>query len=87
MQSHADMWLRALTANAPEDGDLAAALRAGYEWITTYREPTGVAVALEHAARVAEATAAGILQPAEGQVQVLAALSLAETLDAGARGA
>ncbi|WP_416965114.1 hypothetical protein [Streptomyces sp. Agncl-13] len=31
--------------------------------------------------------AAGILQPAEGQAQVLAALSLAETLDAGARGA
>ncbi|MBK3625718.1 hypothetical protein JHN59_12865 [Streptomyces sp. MBT49] len=89
MQSHADLWLRALTTNAPEDhgGDLAAALRAGFEWLTTYREPTGVATALEHAARIAEATAAGILQPAEGQAQVLAALSLAETLDAGARGA
>lgn len=89
VESHADMWLRALTTNTPEDhdGDLAAALRAGYEWITTYREPTGVAMALEHAARIAEATAAGVLQPAEGQVQVLAALSLAETLDAGARGA
>ncbi|WP_327740515.1 hypothetical protein OG749_46500 (plasmid) [Streptomyces nojiriensis] len=89
VQSHADVWLRALTTNAPEDhdGDLAAALRAGFEWLTTYREPTGVAMALEHAARIAEATAAGTLQPAEGQVQVLAALSLAETLDAGARGA
>lgn len=89
VQSHADLWLRALTTNGPEDhdGDLAAALRAGFEWLTTYREPTGVAMALEHAARVAEATAAGTLQPAEGQVQVLAALSLAETLDAGSRGA
>ncbi|MFI5822871.1 hypothetical protein ACIA8I_27820 [Streptomyces rishiriensis] len=89
VQSHADLWLRALTANGPEDhdGDLAAALHAGYEWITTHREPTGVAVALEHAARIAEATAVGTLQPAEGQAQVLAALSLAETLDAVARGA
>ncbi|QUW85846.1 hypothetical protein SMIR_41855 (plasmid) [Streptomyces mirabilis] len=89
VQSHADLWLRALTTNAPEDhgGDLAAALRAGFEWLTTYREPTGVATALEHAARIAEATAAGTLQPAEGQAQVLAALNLAETLDASGRGA
>ncbi|MFF9458073.1 hypothetical protein [Streptomyces flaveolus] len=89
VQSHAHLWLRALTTTGPEDhdGDLAAALRAGFDWLTTYREPTGVAMALEHAARVAEATAAGTLQLAEGQVQVLAALSLAETLDAGARGA
>ncbi|MEU6098912.1 hypothetical protein [Streptomyces sp. NPDC047079] len=46
-----------------------------------------MAMALEHAARIAGATAAGTLPLAEGQVQVLAALSLAETLDAGSRGA
>lgn len=89
VQSHADLWLRALTTNGPEDhdGDLASALRAGFEWLTTYREPTGVAMALEHAARVVEATVAGTLKPEQGQMQVLAALSLAETLDAGLRGA
>ncbi|MFD8417408.1 hypothetical protein ACFV2Q_37665 [Streptomyces sp. NPDC059650] len=89
VQSHVDLWLRALPTNGPEDhdGDLAAALRAGFEWLTAHREPTGVAMALEHAARIAEATAAGMLQPTEGQVQVLAALSMAETLDAGSRGA
>ncbi|MFE3558704.1 hypothetical protein ACFXKW_28170 [Streptomyces sp. NPDC059193] len=83
------MWLLALTTNAPEyhDGDLAAALRAGYVWLTAHREPTGLATALEHAARIAEATTAGTLQPAEGQAQLLAALSMAETLDASARGA
>jgi hypothetical protein len=89
VQSHADLWLRALTANGPEDhdGDLAAALRAGFELLTVHREPSGVAIALEHAARIAEAIAVGILPLAEGQAQVLAALSTAETLDAGARGA
>lgn len=89
VQSHADLWLRPLTANGPEDhdGDLAAALRAGYELITADREPTGVAIALEHAARVAEAVTAQTLPLAAGQAQVLAALGAAETLDAGARGA
>ncbi|MEV5043548.1 hypothetical protein AB0N20_02330 [Streptomyces griseoincarnatus] len=89
VQSHADLWLRPLAANGPEDhgGDLAAALRAGYALLTAHREPTGVAIALEHAARIAEAVAAGTLPLAEGQAQVLAALSAAETLDAGARGA
>ncbi|MDR3082510.1 MAG: hypothetical protein LBV60_16565 [Streptomyces sp.] len=68
MQSHADLWLRPLAANGPEDhnGNLAAAFRAGYEWLTAHREPTGVAVALEHAARIAEAVTAGTLSPAEG---------------------
>ncbi|WP_435057682.1 hypothetical protein [Streptomyces sp. bgisy060] len=89
MESHAALWLRPLTANGPEDhdGDLAAALRAGYELLTADREPTGVAIALDHAARIAEAITAGTLPLAEGQAQVLAALSAAETLDAGARGA
>jgi hypothetical protein len=89
VQSHADLWLRPLAANGPEDhgGDLAAALRAGYALLTAHREPTGVAIALEHAARIAEAITTGTLPQAEGQAQVLAALSTAETLDAGARGA
>ncbi|RSS81679.1 hypothetical protein EF919_39980 [Streptomyces sp. WAC02707] len=89
VRSHSDLWLRALTAHGPEDhaGDLAAALRAGYEFLTSHREPTGVATALEHAARVAEAVTAGTLPLAEGQAQVLAALSMAETLDAKVRGA
>ncbi|MFD7341529.1 hypothetical protein ACFV98_36980 [Streptomyces violascens] len=73
-----------MTANRPEDhgGDLAAALRAGYELLTVNRKPTGVAIALAHAARVAEAITVGILPLAEGQAQILAALSAAETLDA-----
>ncbi|MFI6688381.1 hypothetical protein [Streptomyces sp. NPDC050485] len=89
VQSHSDVWLRALTTHGPEDhdGDLASALRAGFEWLTAYREPTGVAMALEHAARIAEATAAGALPLADGQFQLLVALSMAETLDAGSRGA
>ncbi|WP_030578565.1 hypothetical protein [Streptomyces anulatus] len=89
VQSHTDLWLRPLATNGPEDhgGNLAAPLRAGYALLTAHREPTGVAIALEHAARIAEAVAAGTLPLAEGQAQVLAALSAAETLDAGARGA
>ncbi|MGC4916356.1 hypothetical protein [Streptomyces albogriseolus] len=89
VQSHAAAWLVPLTANGPEDhsGDLAAALRAGYELLTVSREPTGVAIALEHAARIAEAIAIGALPLVEGRAQVLAALGAAETLDAGARGA
>ncbi|MFB8310124.1 hypothetical protein ACFC5T_16365 [Streptomyces sp. NPDC055961] len=89
VESHAALWLRPLTANGPEDydGDLAAALRAGYELLTADREPTGVAIALGHAAVIASAITAGTLSLAEGQAQVLAALSAAETLDAGARGA
>lgn len=89
VQSHAALWLVPLTTNGPEDhgGDLAAALRAGHELLTAHREPTGVAIALEHAARIAEAVTAGSLRLADGQAQVLAALSAAETLDAGARGA
>ncbi|MGW4548570.1 hypothetical protein ACWEN4_19670 [Streptomyces violaceorubidus] len=89
VQSHADLWLRPLAANGPEDhnGDLATALRAGYELLTVNREPTGVAIALEHAARIAEAINLGTLALSEGRAQVLAALGAAETLDAGARGA
>ncbi|MFC7983318.1 hypothetical protein RI578_41100 (plasmid) [Streptomyces sp. BB1-1-1] len=89
VQSHAALWLVPLTTNGPQDhdGDLAAALRAGHELLTAHREPTGVAIALEHAARIAEAVTAGSLPLADGQAQVLAALSAAETLDAGARGA
>ncbi len=45
-----------------------------------------MAIALEHAARIAEAITAGTLPQAEGQAQVLAALSAAGTLDAGAHG-
>lgn len=46
-QPHADLWLQPLAANGPEDhdGDLAAAPRAGYELLTTSREPPGVAIA------------------------------------------
>jgi hypothetical protein len=89
VQHHAGLWLRALTANGPgdHDGDLAAALRAGFEFLTAHREPSGVAIALEHVARIAEAVAAGTLPVTQGQAQVLAALGAAETLAAGARGA
>ncbi|MEU8544564.1 hypothetical protein AB0C52_31985 [Streptomyces sp. NPDC048717] len=91
VQSHAASWLVPSTANGPEDhdGDLAAALRARYKLLTVLREPTGVVVALEHAAWIAEAEAitVGALPLAEGRAQVLTALSATETLDAGARGA
>jgi hypothetical protein len=42
---------------------------------------------MEHAARIAEAIAAGTLPVAKGQAQVLAALNAAKSLDAGSRGA
>ncbi|MFF9074488.1 hypothetical protein ACF1A9_19625 [Streptomyces sp. NPDC014872] len=89
VQSHADSWIRPLTAEGPEDheGDIALALRTAYERLTECREPNEVAAVIEHAARIAEAVATGALPAAEGQIQVLAALSVAETLDACARGA
>ncbi|WP_073814910.1 hypothetical protein [Streptomyces sp. CB02261] len=49
---------------------------------TLHREPTGVAVVIGHAARIATALATGDVDMEDGQSQVLAALSIAETLDA-----
>ncbi|MFD3729026.1 hypothetical protein [Streptomyces sp. NPDC058671] len=88
VESHADLWLRPLTAHGPEDhgGDLPRALTAAYETLTLHREPTEVAVAIGHAARIATALATGDLDMEDGQSQVLAALSIAETLDAASRG-
>lgn len=83
--------------------DVAAALRAAHDWLAgehvdgperpqvppaRFLMPVdGVRAALDQAARAAEALAAGLVEEPHGQVQVLAALSVAETLDALGRGA
>jgi hypothetical protein len=83
--------------------DVAAALCAARDWLAgehvdaherfllppvrSLMPLDGVRVALDHAARAAEALAAGLVEDHEGQGQVLAALSIAEALDALGRGA
>lgn len=83
--------------------DVAAALRAAHDWLSgehvdgperplvpparSLMPLDGVRVALDQAARAAEALAAGLVEEHHGQVQVLAALAVAETLDALGRGA
>ncbi|MEU9777089.1 hypothetical protein [Streptomyces sp. NPDC047968] len=92
VQSHSDLWLRPLAMHGPEDhgGDVALALAAAVEFLVgarAGREAGGVPAALGHAARVAEALAAGVLGVEEGQAQVLAALSAAEAVAVADRGA
>ncbi|MGW1815432.1 hypothetical protein ACWCQM_17965 [Streptomyces sp. NPDC002125] len=92
VQSHSDLWLRPLAMNGLEDysGDVALALGAAAQFLAgarAYREEGGTVAALGHAARVAEALAAGVLGTEEGQAQVLAALSAAETVVSADRGA
>lgn len=92
VQSHSDLWLRSLAMHGTEDhgGDVALALAAATEFLAgvrACREAGGVTAALGHAARVAEALAAGVLGADEGQAQVLAALSAAETVVIADRGA
>ncbi|QKZ20305.1 hypothetical protein [Streptomyces chartreusis] len=83
--------------------DVAAALRAAHDWLAgehvdgpqrplvpparSLMPLDGVRVALDQAARAAEALAVGLMEEHHGQGQVLAALSVAETLDALGRGA
>ncbi|MCL6731038.1 hypothetical protein [Streptomyces neyagawaensis] len=83
--------------------DVAATLRAAHDWLAGEHVdgPTrplvpparslmpldGVRAALDQAARATEALAAGLMEEHHGQVHVLAALALAETLDALGRGA
>ncbi|CAL9327224.1 hypothetical protein [Streptomyces sp. SudanB182_2057] len=91
VQSHSDLWLRSLAMHGPEDrgGDVALALAAAAAFLAesrAYREAGGVTAALGHAARVAEALVAGVLGAEEGQAQVLAALSAAETVVVADRG-
>ncbi|MET8816408.1 hypothetical protein ABZW47_30960 [Streptomyces sp. NPDC004549] len=98
VQSHLDTWIGPLTTQDLLDthgGDVAAALRAAHQWM---REGYGdratargdlwyaVAVALGHAAWLTEAVAARLLEREDGERQVLAALSAAETLDGTACG-
>ncbi|MDF3303041.1 hypothetical protein [Streptomyces tropicalis] len=97
VRSHLDTWVGPLTTQDLDThgGDVAAALRAAHQWM---REGYGdratargdlwyaVAVALGHAAWLAEAVAAGLLEREDGERQVLAALSAAETLDGTACG-
>ncbi|MER6684652.1 hypothetical protein [Streptomyces olivaceoviridis] len=84
-------------------GDVAAGLRVAHDWLSgehvdgperplvpparSLMPLDGVRVALDQAARAAEALAAGLVEEHHGQVQVLAALAVAETLDALGRGA
>ncbi|MFJ4343230.1 hypothetical protein [Streptomyces sp. NPDC088915] len=89
IDSHVDLWLRPLVFHGLDDhdGDLARMLSAGYELLAEHREPTGVAVAIGHAARIATTLKEGVLDAEDGQTQLLAALGVAETLDAASRGA
>lgn len=94
LKSHRSNWLGPLTAADSGSSTvlrghaLAAALHEEVQWLLECkREPTGVTVALHHAATIAEATASGLLPRADGQRQLLNALSVAETLDAASRGA
>ncbi|MEU8542961.1 hypothetical protein AB0C52_23745 [Streptomyces sp. NPDC048717] len=97
VRSHFDAWIRPLTTQDLDThgGDVAAALLAAHRWM---REEYGdhatargdvwyaVGVALGHAAGLAEAVAAGQLDQEDGERQVLAALSAAETLHGAACG-
>nr|WP_024127714.1 hypothetical protein [Streptomyces sp. F12]AHE40478.1 hypothetical protein pFRL6_391c [Streptomyces sp. F12] len=92
VQCHIETWIQPLTTQNLDmhGGDSAATLRAAHEWpnnaygdLATARGEIwhAVAAALGRAARVAEAVAADVLNPDEGEQQVLAALNAAETLD------
>lgn len=93
LNSHQFNWLGRLIPDSPRytvprGHALAAALHEEVQWLLDCkREPTGVTVALHHAATIAEATASGLLPRVDGQRQLLNALSVAETLDAASRGA
>ncbi|MFD9047890.1 hypothetical protein [Streptomyces zaomyceticus] len=90
VQSHSDLWLRSLAARGPEDagGDVALALAAATDFLSAaFQESRGILAALGHATRVAEALASGALPVEEGQAQVLAALSAAESVAIADRGA
>ncbi|WP_457541806.1 hypothetical protein [Streptomyces filamentosus] len=89
IHSHFDLWIhvRGLATLEEHDGDVARALRAAHQWMTECRDSSAPAIVLDHAARIADALAAGTLPAEDGQQQLLAALSAAETLDAADRGA
>lgn len=94
VQSHLDTWILPLTAQEG-GGEVAPALRAAHELLQEASGDHGpgrsdiwhaVAAALGHAAWLAEVLAAGLVETEAGQGQVLAALSVAESLDGTARG-
>ncbi|MEW2633352.1 hypothetical protein AB0903_17270 [Streptomyces sp. NPDC048389] len=94
--SHADEWMVPLTAQHPDHhgGSVAGALRAAHEWMTDAGGPAArgrrdgaLLVALGHAARIAEAIEAGDVDAEGGRAQLLAALSVVETVAVAERGA
>lgn len=92
--SHSDGWVRPLTTEGLHEdngGDVAVWLRAAHERLHQYRgtaaDDLPIAAALDHAARIAEQIAHSDAGADQGRVQLLAALSVAETLDAQSRGA
>ncbi|MFD3422614.1 hypothetical protein [Streptomyces decoyicus] len=99
VESHANEWLVSLTTQHPSNhhGDVAETLRAAHIFLAKAREyigppgyradiTDGIVVALDHAARIAESIADGTAGEA-ARAQLLAALSVAETIAAAARGA
>lgn len=97
VQSHVEAWIGPLAAQDLDrhGGDVAAALRAAHGFLkTSFGDPSAgrheiwhaVAAALGHAAWLAEAVATGLVEKAGGEQQVLAALSVAETIEGAARG-
>lgn len=87
VQSHVTVWLGPATTQYPQmhGGSLACTLRAAADWVRGGE--SALATALDHAAAVAEAVDAGVLDAGSGRAQVLAALAVAETIDAAGRGA
>ncbi|MFE3146542.1 hypothetical protein ACFXJ6_07750 [Streptomyces sp. NPDC059218] len=87
MESHLTVWLGPTTTQYPQmhGGSLARTLRAAAGWVNGHED--SLAGVLGHAAAVAEAVEAGALDAEPGRAQLLAALSVAETIGAAARGA
>ncbi|MFF8617905.1 hypothetical protein [Streptomyces sp. NPDC015350] len=79
VESHLTIWLGPATAQYPQmhGGSIACTLRAAADWVHGY----------EGGLAVAEAVDAGTFDAGAGRLQLLAALSAAETIEAAARGA
>lgn len=93
LESHFRLWLSA----EPVDGRphvvtgwverLRVCYQTKFEWLGDLPQYQSVLVALGHAVRLAEAIDAGAADVTLAKTQILAALAIAETLDAQQRGA
>lgn len=95
LESHFHQWLGSRIHVWPGDhgGDIATTLRAAHTWLAaeklrlrSHETHTGLTVALDHAARIAELMASRTITREIGEPQLLAVLAVAETLAASERG-